>query len=375
MKNILLFFFLCFNFFSGQTNIEGFLLNHDEGTITIETMLETQNLKNSPKLSQNTEIKKGKFSFSLNELTDIPLRVVLIIKVNGNEKFSDRFYIDKYTEKIVLTDEANERFIKVNVSPLNQNQIDFLKFRNYLSSLESETKDFEISLKKKYSNERKITSEERIQVDSITKNFINRGNELKLNFVKNNLSSYISLWEFSKLIDTRKLENPSLLFDKFDENLKKSDLGTLCFEKIDKLQKNAFFDLRLKDLKMKSFNFQDLKLKKYTLIDFWFSYCAPCLIQMPKYKDIYHKYKNQNFEIIGISIDKTKDVDNWKKVIKERNLSWPQYLDENGFWSYKNNIYSFPTNFLIDSEGKIIEKDITQEELEKFLEKNINNTR
>lgn len=156
MKNILLFFFLCFNFFSGQTNIEGFLLNHDEGTITIETMLETQNLKNSPKLSQNTEIKKGKFSFSLNELTDIPLRVVLIIKVNGNEKFSDRFYIDKYTEKIVLSDEANERFIKVNVSPLNQNQIDFLKFRNYLSSLESETKDFEISLKKNIQTKEKL---------------------------------------------------------------------------------------------------------------------------------------------------------------------------------------------------------------------------
>lgn len=111
--------------------------------------------------------------------------------------------------------------------------------------------------------------------------------------------------------------------------------------------------------------------KKYTLVDFWFSYCQPCLKEIPIYKEIYQGYKDKGFNIISISTDRKKDIENWKKVININNILWENLLDENGDISKKYNINKFPTNFLLDFEGKIIKRDITQEELEKFLEKNL----
>ena len=64
-------------------------------------------------------------------------------------------------------------------------------------------------------------------------------------------------------------------------------------------------------------------------------------------------------------------IENWKKVIAKNNITWQNLLDENGNISKKYSINKFPTNFLLDSEGKIIKRDIPQEELEKFLEENL----
>ena len=130
------------------------------------------------------------------------------------------------------------------------------------------------------------------------------------------------------------------------------------------------------NLKFPEFEIQDKKIssafgKKYTFIDFWFSHCGPCLNDFPKYKEVYTKYKNLGLEIIGISTDRTKDIDDWKKVIKEKDLNWLQLLDENGIESHQFNINAFPTTFLLNSEGIIIKKDISPEELEIFLEKNL----
>ena len=110
---------------------------------------------------------------------------------------------------------------------------------------------------------------------------------------------------------------------------------------------------------------------KYTLIDFWFSSCKPCLEQIPVYKKIYTKYKNDGFEIINISSDRTEDISKWKKLITEKELNWVHFLDENGVLTRHYSINKYPTSFLLDSEGKIIKKDSTPEELERFLKENI----
>ena len=110
---------------------------------------------------------------------------------------------------------------------------------------------------------------------------------------------------------------------------------------------------------------------KYTLIDFWFSYCKPCLEEIPIYKKIYNKYKKLGFEYVGISTDRTQNKDNWEKVVSKNDLKWQNFLDENGNSSKKYNVNKFPTTFLLDNEGKILQKDISPEELEMFLEKNL----
>jgi len=110
---------------------------------------------------------------------------------------------------------------------------------------------------------------------------------------------------------------------------------------------------------------------EFTLIDFWFSGCQPCIKQFPGLKNIYNNYKGKYFEIIGISIDSGKGEENWKKIIGQFNLDWFQFLDSKKSITEELNITGFPSNFLLDNSGKIIRKDITPEELEIFLKENL----
>lgn len=114
-----------------------------------------------------------------------------------------------------------------------------------------------------------------------------------------------------------------------------------------------------------------IKKNKFTLLDFWFSYCKPCIEQFPRYKDIYALNRNNGFEIIGVSVDRKEDEMNWQKAIQKNNLNWLQYLDRNGITAQQLNIQSFPTNYLLDSNGKILKKNISLEDLEIFLKRNL----
>ncbi|ULT23588.1 TlpA family protein disulfide reductase [Sphingobacterium sp. E70] len=112
---------------------------------------------------------------------------------------------------------------------------------------------------------------------------------------------------------------------------------------------------------------------KIVLVDFWFSNCRPCLAAFPKLISLYDHYKDKGFEIIGISTDQTKRIDNWKKAIQEQNLPWKQFLDENGtITSSSMYIRMFPTAILIDRKGNIINKKISLSDLEDYLIKELN---
>ena len=111
------------------------------------------------------------------------------------------------------------------------------------------------------------------------------------------------------------------------------------------------------------------KLKgKWIFLDFWASWCAPCIKEFPELKRIYDNYKMRNFEIVGISIDKNKEQ--WLKSITDYYLNWIN-LNENEIdqrkITDKLNIKGIPTNFLINPEGKIILKNVTLKDLEDFL--------
>lgn len=112
---------------------------------------------------------------------------------------------------------------------------------------------------------------------------------------------------------------------------------------------------------------KDFKNEKFLLVDFWFSNCGPCLTQMPKFKPIYNKYKPLGFEIVSISVDGKKDIINWKRIIEEKGFNWIHYLDLNGHETKKINITSYPTTYLIDTDGNVIKKNITPERLDKYL--------
>ncbi len=117
------------------------------------------------------------------------------------------------------------------------------------------------------------------------------------------------------------------------------------------------------------FNLNTLK-GKYVLIDFWASWCAPCRQESRHLRKAYNTYKNQNFTILSISVDKERDRERWLDAIKMDGLVWTQLLDDKKT-SDSYGVNSLPATFLIDPEGNLLSQGETLrgQELAKTLAK------
>lgn len=109
----------------------------------------------------------------------------------------------------------------------------------------------------------------------------------------------------------------------------------------------------------------------YTLVDFWFTGCAGCIEQFPAYKNIYHIYGRGQFQIVGISIDAQKDTEKWKRMINKFQLDWLHFQDPESRETDKLFIRKFPTNFLLNSKGEIVLRDISTKDLNTFLKSHL----
>lgn len=124
--------------------------------------------------------------------------------------------------------------------------------------------------------------------------------------------------------------------------------------------------LSVKDDKGRTLTLKDLaKGKNYVLIDFWASWCKPCRAEIPNVKAQYAKYKSKGFEVVSISIDK-KDTD-WRKALKEEQLSWPNFRDADGSVSALWEVKFVPTMYLLSADGTIVAENARGEALAKKL--------
>ncbi len=163
-----------------------------------------------------------------------------------------------------------------------------------------------------------------------------------------------------KLVQDFKAVHPNLKMTKIME------------DKVERFKKVALGAITpaivLPDTSGNTFSLMEAK-GKYTLIDFWASWCTPCLLQIPDLKEAYAEFHPKGFEILGVSVDSKGD--RWRNSIVKYDMTWPQVSDLKGWGSASAAAYNvtfIPFNVLIDEEGKIIAKNLHSKALMQQLE-------
>lgn len=219
------------------------------------------------------------------------------------------------------------------------------------------------------------TAEERAAATAELEVIHKRVADYKYNFVMSHIPSPIS---DMLLMDVKS----SVSEEQFDELLKKMEESGKTYGQYKeyKAEQEAikataigqpYTDLSLNSPEGKPVKVSDYVGKnRFVLIDFWASWCGPCIREMPWVVKAYEAYHSQGFEVVGISLDNDKDA--WVKAIEKYNMPWPHMSDLKGWEcaaAKPYNIQGIPANVLIDKDGIIVAKNLREQDLLDTLEK------
>jgi peroxiredoxin len=114
---------------------------------------------------------------------------------------------------------------------------------------------------------------------------------------------------------------------------------------------------------------------KYVLVDFWASWCGPCRRENPNVVDAYNQFRNKNFTILGVSLDRPGQKESWLKAIVDDNLNWT-HISDLKFWQSEvvpiYQVESIPFNVLVDPDGKVVAENLRGSALEQKLQQVLN---
>ena len=201
------------------------------------------------------------------------------------------------------------------------------------------------------------------------------GTEMVYNCINENINNLVGvqlLTSYANAFETAKVK---ALLDKVpaaysaDKDIVALKEHIATIEKTEVGQKFIDFAMNTpegKEVKLSDFISQN----KYTLIDFWASWCGPCRAEMPNVVAAYNAFKAKGFGIVGVSLDNNAEA--WKKAIKDLNITWPQMSDLKGWNSIVTDVYQIhgiPMLFVLDENNRIVGEGLRGEELEKCVQK------
>ena len=328
---IILFCFIPINFTNAQEN--KFSLTGKTSGIEDGKFLYIRDLVNGGNID-SAQVKNNRFTFN----TELPEPILYVMLFTKDRSKFKQLWLERSK---MFFDASGRKFPKAKVKG-------------------SKTQELAEKMSKKvYSN-----------VRSISKDSLKQREEV---FISNNLSSILvpyildgnQKWSQDEVGD---------VFIKLTRNVQRSTFGKRISKYLDKDVPDIgeeFKDLSAPNQYGEIKNLSEL-MEDLTLLQFWSSSCRFSRDMNETLKRLYSKHQDKGFEIISISND--LDKSEWIKAIKEDKMKWPQ-LSNLEDWDGKifsaYNINSTPSNLLVNKEGKIIAKNIRNENLEKTIEKHL----
>ena len=356
MRNLLAILVLALTVFSCQTakdefSIKGTIAGVETGKVYLEKIVDGR-----PQSIDTADVVDGKFAFTGKmELPDIR-----ILRLNEQDYFAQLFLDNSKIN--VVANKDSLRATKITGSPSQD------IFQVYLTELEKLNKQVQ-ELQQKYQSAMTTGNEDEAKKAEIDyKAMIEDMKVFTKNFVKEHNSSvvaaYITLVQLANDIQSAELDS---IIVKFPAEISNSEYVVKVKEIADAMKKTAIGvvapDFTMNDPAGNPVTLSSLR-GKVVMIDFWASWCAPCRQENPNVVKLYQKYNSKGFEIIGVSLDRTKEE--WVQAIKDDQLSWVHVSDLQFWQNTAARLYSvnaIPQTYLLDAEGKIIAKGLRSEQL------------
>ncbi|WP_169712645.1 TlpA family protein disulfide reductase [Epilithonimonas caeni] len=306
-------------------------------------------VEGSKKLAEQGDMKlsaKGTVKIITNFDYPQPAAISYYDTVKNSGMQSQPFFVESGTLKLLLKDDKLN-FELLSSSPAN---FEYNKLSAILKPYESRLKPYE-------SNDAENLE----------------GKELELQkYIRKNPKSFVALWEI--INDFSRYGYHPVYFENlklFDMTVKKT-YTYLEFSKLLKLEAEKIFpDVNLDN--SKHLSKETFKNYKLTLIDYWATFCKPCIEDMPRLVELYNQYKNLGVNFISIADEQTPErMVKAAEILKKNNITWESYFDKNKDFPKKLNASGYPLQILVDSEGNIVKRtygelDVIKEFMTNYL--------